>query len=38
MKCTIQNIADHLGLSRNTVSKSLKKTVLRYLKIQEIWL
>lgn len=37
MKCTIQNIADHLGLSRNTVSKALK-TVLRYLKIQEIWL
>lgn len=24
MKCTIQNIADHLGLSRNTVSKALK--------------
>lgn len=24
MKCTIQNIADHLGLSRNTVSKALQ--------------
>ena len=26
MKCTIQNIADHLGLSRNTVSKALKNS------------
>ena len=24
MKCTIQNIAEYLGLSRNTVSKALK--------------
>ena len=26
MKCTIQNIADHLGLSRNTVSKALQNS------------